>query len=187
MSRPAFGPTNIALLVLALLAPLATTQLTGCEKKAPTSAAIAVTKADLVGTWRLAPGGEYALANMIVWSIDESDTSKFTPEGAEDAINLLKSAFLKDPPTYTFRDDMTIVAKTNRFSSTARKEGPMSPWRVTYVIGDPAEFSGTYAIERDQVILMFGKKEPLRFDYTDRTLDRRHPDPKAPTFRLFKD
>ncbi len=177
-----------AITSLFLIAGITALPLTGCEKKAAGPAAPAVNKSDLVGTWRLSPGGELALAHMVFWNIEQAETrGKFRRDAAEKGIELLQAVFKEFPPTYTFRDDTTVVVKINSISTETRQPTRFSRTEVMYIIGEPEEYTGTYSIEGDQVVLSIGKDEQLRFDYTDGTLDRRHPDPKAPTFRLFKD
>ncbi|MBX9736822.1 MAG: YuzB family protein [Phycisphaerales bacterium] len=164
MSQPTQHATNISILALALLAGFTTTHLTGCEKKTATLAAPTFTKADIVGTWRLAPGGEYAVARIMIRMREKSLDVEFTNLSVATATDRLMERIKKDPAVFVMSDDgkytLTYATRTSQ---------------------------GDWTIENGRVVTINTAGKRTEFDYSDRTLDSRDPDPDMPSYRLFKD
>jgi hypothetical protein len=155
----------LAITAMTLLCGFTSLHLSGYEKKAPSvPAGPAVTKADIVGTWRLAPGGEYGLARFAVRFAEKEQRVRLNAKTSAELVEELMQEIKSDPPVVTFKEDTTFLLK---FSDE--------------------EFRGTFSINTGQLVMTYEDGETEVFDYTDRTLDSRDPDPKMPTFRLFKD
>jgi len=155
----------IAITSITLFAGFTSAHLTGCQKRAPAApAAPSFTKADVAGTWRLAPGSEYAVARAMIRTSEKKNDVTFTSSSVAEATDELIEFFKKNTPVLTLAADGQYSLK----------------------YGDRRS-SGTWTIEDGRVLMLTLKGARTILDYTDGTLDSRDEDSTIPSFRFLKD